>query len=259
MLGGPALPVYAYPSAAAAGHVAGGPAVPIVVLTASDLVANGGGYEVAGGPASPVYADSTRPVLGGAAVPVFVVGGSFSGGSGVVDAAIILDTDDAYNYGGSLFLTNVTDYAGHHAGNVVTAGLRFQNITIPNGATITAASLQLHAIDVFGNVADVHWKVVAEDADNPPTWGVGDGPGDVVTVTVGVDWDPAAWVGGTDYTSPDIKAVIQEIVNRAGWASGNAIRIVVQDDGTIDGSALGFRDFNSDPLLVAQLHVDYTF
>jgi hypothetical protein len=33
----------------------------------------------------------------------------------------------------------------------------------------------------------------------------------------------AVWVVGTSYVSPDISAVIQEIVDRASWASGNAL------------------------------------
>jgi len=44
-----------------------------------------------------------------------------------------------------------------------------------------------------------------------------------------------AWSVGVHYPSPDLSAVIQEVVNRPGWAYGNAINIFIElDDGQTD-------------------------
>ena len=77
--GGPALPVYGY-KAATIGTLAvdGGPALPVKVLTAADLVQNGGKYWLEGDPqAVPmILVTDGRAVEGRAAVPVYVVGGA---------------------------------------------------------------------------------------------------------------------------------------------------------------------------------------
>ena len=66
-------------------------------------------------------------------------------------------------------------------------------------------------------------------------------------------WNPAAWVSVTQYALPDIQTVVQEIVNRAGWASGNAMNIFVQGATSTDEiQASGFGTFSS------KLDITYT-
>ena len=54
--------------------------------------------------------------------------------------------------------------------------------------------------------------------------------GDTTTypwTTAAIEWWPSSanWVANTSYTSPELKTVVQEIVDLAGWTSGNAIQI----------------------------------
>ena len=46
-----------------------------------------------------------------------------------------------------------------------------------------------------------------------------------------VSWNPAPWGtardAGPDQRTPDISAIIQEIVNRPGWSSGNSLAILI--------------------------------
>jgi hypothetical protein len=58
---------------------------------------------------------------------------------------------------------------------------------------------------------------------------------------------------GPDQQTPDLQAVIQEIVNRSGWASGNAIAVVVNGTGRRTAQA-----FDSSQLGAPLLHIDYT-
>lgn len=112
------------------------------------------------------------------------------------------------------------------------AGMRFQGVTIPNSAIITAAKLTLRA-DRSSTGANCLTKITAEDVDNAviiaDNAGVFDSRYGAHTTAV-VEWDNIdSWTGGEDYDSPEIKTVIQEIVDRGGWASGQSILIFWQD------------------------------
>ena len=87
-----------------------------------------------------------------------------------------------------------------------------------------------------------------EDADNAA--GFTSTTNDVtnrVLTTASVNWSPNDWntVGetGSDQQSPDLAAIIQEIVNRAGWVSGMDIAII------ITGAGGNRRTAETDPVL----------
>lgn len=76
VVGGPAIPVYGYSVAPTDGRaVLGGPATRVKILSASDLVANGGTFYLAGTPlAMPVItADANTPVAGGPVIAIYPV------------------------------------------------------------------------------------------------------------------------------------------------------------------------------------------
>jgi len=79
----------------------------------------------------------------------------------------------------------------------------------------------------------VNSRISAEDVDDAATFSSDSSAFDArwaARTTARVDWDNiGAWTLNTDYNSPDIKTVIQEIVDRAGWASGNDI-VIFWDD-----------------------------
>jgi len=117
------------------------------------------------------------------------------------------------------------------------AGMRFQNVTIPQGATIDTAYLAFKSpLGKSGTV--VRTRITGNDADDAATWStladyqarrgtiVGGANNDYIT-DAQVDWDGiGAWsYGGGPYNSLSIVSVIQEIVNRVGWASGHALAL----------------------------------
>ena len=121
---------------------------------------------------------------------------------------------------------NVGEYQG--------MGLRFLNVAIPQGTTINTANLIItSALNTNDACAT---RISAENVDNPAVF-TGDNYAAaharwVNRTAARVDWDfvPAdVWVLNTEYNSPDISAVIQEIVDRLGWVSGNAIAIFWND------------------------------
>ena len=109
------------------------------------------------------------------------------------------------------------------------AFFRFQNVAVPQGSTIDSAYIKL---DWEGG-EDVNFLVAAVDVDDfdrptDNTYAAHD-----TETTASVTWNLPS-EGSQDSglyfkTSPDIKTVIQEIVDRTGWSSGNAIGIIVRE------------------------------
>ncbi len=135
-------------------------------------------------------------------------------------------------------LTYAYQSAGYAApsGRKIGGGLRFLNVTIPKEATIDTAYLTIVCgLAKSGTIANS--RITGEDVDNAATWStladyqarrgtVVDGANNDYITTAQVDWDDIpAWTEGISYDSPPIISIIQEIVNRVGWASGNALAL----------------------------------
>lgn len=105
------------------------------------------------------------------------------------------------------------------------SGLRFQNVAVPQGATILSAEIQLTANTT--NTGDNTSSIFGEDADDAAqyTSDASNISGRTYT-TASASWVIGDWAGndrGGAQLTPDISAIVQEIVDRAGWASGNAM------------------------------------
>ena len=123
------------------------------------------------------------------------------------------------------------------------AGIRFSGVTVPKDANITSANLKLYADVTEGPIPDTIIK--GEASDNP---------GQITSVSdynnrttrpyttsgTWVSWDDlSSWTNNSWQTSPDISAIVQEIVNRTYWASNNAMIIYWQDD-----TGIGYQEYS---------------
>jgi chitodextrinase len=118
---------------------------------------------------------------------------------------------------------------------VQAVGLRFLDVRIPQGAPIVSASVQFTADEARGGAASLVIHGEASDQAEPFT----SSSGDVTrrpTTTAAVAWTPPDWntvgAAGPAERTPDLAAVLQEIVDRPGWARGNALVLVVTGTGT---------------------------
>jgi len=108
-------------------------------------------------------------------------------------------------------------------------GMRFQDVPIPQGATIENAYLMLRAGNTRNN-DDVNSVISGEDEDTTVAftdyadYSARSHTAATVNWNVIPHWNVATW-----YNSPDIKTIIQEIVDRGGWASGNDM-VIFWDD-----------------------------
>ncbi len=144
-------------------------------------------------------------------------------------------TDDATRLLSPDYFSLVTssDRAGADGvDNQAGTGMRFTNITIPQGSTIDQAYLTFRCAYALTGVT-VRTRISAEDVDDAPTFAADKAAFDTrwaARTTARVDWDGiGAWTLDSDYDSPEIKTVIQEIVDRANWASGNDTVIFWED------------------------------
>ncbi len=161
-----------------------------------------------------------------------------------ITKSIAANSDDAEEQGpdgtgnptGTVYLTSsdielVTDNdtSGGYSGGTQTVGLRFTAMTIPVGATITSAYLTFRAIAAdapMNNTGPTNLTIRGQLTANAPTFttAIGNITSRAVT-TASASWAPTSWTTGTDYNSPSLVGVIQEIVNQGTWASGNALAV----------------------------------
>ena len=98
---------------------------------------------------------------------------------------------------------------------------RFQNITIAQGATISSAYFKPYK----SSYASVPLVINGIDADNALAPSAGSDLAASNFTSANVSWSSS--VGFGQQTSSDIKTIIEEIVSRAGWSSGNAMMLAV--------------------------------
>ena len=109
--------------------------------------------------------------------------------------------------------------------------VRFNNVTIPRGSTITLARVTFQNYGGFGTET-VNANLYFENADNPsaPT----DGADFMArSKTAAFAWDnvdiPVPDYDGY-YTTPDISSILQTVVNRPGFSNGNSVIFYAYDN-----------------------------
>jgi hypothetical protein len=116
---------------------------------------------------------------------------------------------------------------------------------IPRNATIHSASLQFTVDEASSGTATLLFSGEAADFAAALSSQSGDLSARAQT-TAKVSWAPADWpavgASGVAQKSPDLGAIVQEIVSRPGWAHGNTLVLFVSGTGrrvaeSYDGSA----------------------
>ena len=114
-------------------------------------------------------------------------------------------------------------------------GVRFLNINIPQGTTILSASIQFTTDETDSGSTSVTLR--GEDTDNASVFSNSDYDISNRTLTsASVAWNNIpAWnttgQSGANQRTPDLTTIVQEIVNRGGWSSGNAMAFVINGTG----------------------------
>ena len=148
-------------------------------------------------------------------------------------------------------------------------GLRFANIQIPQGAYITNSYIQFTADNDNDEATFVTIK--GEATDNSATFAQESfSVSSRITGSASADWNPAPWT--TDYApeadeaayrgaaqrTVNINTVIQEIINRPGWAEGNALSLIITGTGEREAESFeGANEDHANGALAPTLHIEY--
>jgi Bacterial Ig domain len=154
----------------------------------------------------------------------------------VLDVPVAVGSDDAHEWSdGTISRTGGDLELGVDSSPTLatTLAVRFTGITAPRGATITRAYVQFVA-DENGTVA-TSLTVRAQASDNAATFGttafsISSRP----RTSASAAWAPPTWTAGSAgaaQRTPDLSSVLQEVVNRPGWAAGNALAVIITGTG----------------------------
>ena len=110
-------------------------------------------------------------------------------------------------------------------------GLRFTGVSVPPGAVVTSARLELRA-------ASAQWLTIAfqygiEASANSAAFSAANRPSQrtLLAQTAAHNSDQQ-WLASTWYLMDEIAPMVQAAINQPGWASGNALSLVLRGSGS---------------------------
>ena len=107
-------------------------------------------------------------------------------------------------------------------------GLRFQDVGIPQGATVTSAVIEFWPAAISTGATNI--KIHGQDSDDAAPFAASTNNVSARTrTTANVDWNAVPPWDDVDIVrqSPDLTGIVQEIVNRGGWCGDNALAFVL--------------------------------
>ena len=139
--------------------------------------------------------------------------------------------DDGRWETGTFISNSIALIIGNYSAKSQTLFARFPSVNIPQGSTIDSAFVKLTA---YGTNSDtiIDVNIYFNDIDNAiaPT---DETEADALALTTNLsNWIPGGWTDGVQYDSPSLVSVLQEVIDRGGWSSGNALQVVIKDNGS---------------------------
>jgi len=172
-----------------------------------------------------------------------------------VEVRVAASSDDAEeSASGSVDLSS-SDLELVYDGSNQTVGMRFAGVAIPPGATIVDAYVQFKVDETPSGATSL--VIRGQAIGNAPAFTTASRNISSRSRTVAsVAWQPAAWptvgAAGLGQQTPNIAGVIQEVVDGAGWASGNALVVIITGTGERVAEA-----YEGDRAGAPLLHVEY--
>ncbi|UCE11739.1 MAG: hypothetical protein JSW61_07365 [Candidatus Thorarchaeota archaeon] len=143
-----------------------------------------------------------------------------NGGSGGVDLS-------GYSNNGILDVgADVPAYPDWSTAFPYQVGLQFP-LDVPQGSAITSARFEVESAGGSG-VPGMRIYVANEDTVPAFTSGYPLLPDRFNWSDTGIEWFPSDWTADTRYLSPEISVILQQVVSRPGWQSGNYICIMLE-------------------------------
>ncbi len=157
------------------------------------------------------------------------------------------------------------DFAGYYSGstyNQTLVGVRFQNVPIPQGEVIKRAYIQFTGRRGGDHTGEPTSLVIYGQADDNPG-NFNNSNSDISgrpRTTASVAWnnlpDWAHQQNDNDTRTPDITSIVQETVNRPGWADGNSMLFIFERTGATGKRDAYARDGGSSRAPVLHIELD---
>jgi hypothetical protein len=176
-------------------------------------------------------------------------------GSTTLERRVDAKSDDAEENGDGEVDLGSSDLELVEDEGAQTVGMRFRNVTVPPGATILNAYVQFKVDEK--STPSTSLQIRGESSGNALTFAGADGNvSSRPTTTTFVAWNPGPWnsvgAAGGDQQTPDLKDIIDEIVNGGGWSNGNALVLIITGTGMRVAEA-----YDGLPSGAPLLHIEY--
>ncbi len=180
--------------------------------------------------------------------------------SASIDIRVSTGSDDAEEGESGAMYLNSSDlelvYDSYNSQGDQTVGIRFQGLNIPQGATITNAYIQFTTDETGSTGTNV--TIRAQDVNDAGTFTSSSfNISNRATTSASANWQPATWnslgQAGTNQRTPNLSALVQEVVNRGGWTSGNDMAFIITGSGKRTAES-----YNGSSSSAPLLHVEYT-
>lgn len=160
--------------------------------------------------------------------------------------------DDAHSLLGTQYLAATQLGFGNYPTDYdFTTGFRFTTIGLDQGVTIDLAVLKFNVQFTVGT-PDVN--VYGDDIDDAAVWSTSNRVSNITKTTASANYTSAA-TGNQQVT---VTSIIQELVDRGGWASGQDMALAMFDNG-ITGANWGLIEaFDHAGTTEASLEIDFT-
>lgn len=147
--------------------------------------------------------------------------------------------------------------------DVQAIGIRFRNVDVPAGATITKAYIQFTVDE--SDTEETSVRIFGELSGNPVEYNTN--AGDITSrkkTTAFVDWnnipvwdDASIGSAGPDQRTPDLSAIVRELVGQvgqSGWTAKNAMSFIIMPN---PGGERTAEAFNGEAPAAPLLHIEY--
>ena len=135
-------------------------------------------------------------------------------------------------------------------------GLRFVDVDIPDGAAIVSAYFEFTSSKTkTGNPSNV--VIHGEASINPAAYVASSGNISGRSKTSNsVTWNSIpSWQQDQVYSSPDVSALVQELIDQTGWTDGNPLAFIFDHAGSQERK---FKSYDNNPAQAARLVINYT-
>lgn len=165
------------------------------------------------------------------------------------------DTDEAADTTNSL--TRTTLPLGSYNGNPHMVVATFTTVAVPQAATISSATATLNpSISYTCSGCTLSSTVSMEDADTATTLTTTN-MNNLTKTTANSTWNIASETANVEH-SVTITSAVQEVVNRASWASGNNMNVIFNDNGSTGSEWQDYYSYNNTPSKAPKLSITYT-